>query len=718
MMESRTMKGTHSFWMKNLLFLVIVLSLITIAAHPAAAVAAAATLTVDDSGGQDYLTIQAAINNATAGDTILVYPGTYNENVDVNKQLNITSTDGAAATNVTAASSSDHVFDISVDGVTLCGFNVSGGTSSGVAGIYLLSSSNNTLTSNTASDNSYGIYLSSSSNNTLTSNTASNNSFYGIYLFSSNNNTLTSNTASNNTLHGIFLQYSSDNTLTNNTASNNSFYGICLRDSSDNNTLTNNTASNNSYGIYLLSSSNNTLTSNTVSSNLYGIYLRSSSDNNTLTSNTVSSNSRGIYLLSSSNNTLTSNTASNNTNSGIFLQSSSDSTLTNNTASNNIYYGIRLDSSSNNTLTSNTASNNTDYGIFLSYSSNNTLTSNTASNNTDNGIDLYSSNNNLIYNNLFNNSDNTYFGGTITGNVWNTTKTVGTNIAGGSYLGGNYWLTPSGTGFSQTNNTDLDGDEICDESYTHSSDNVDYLPLASPATTTPATTTPASNNDDSSSGSRASVGQSQPAQNVVSTDSVMKKVLAGNKEEYDLSGGEGPVLGISFDAKSNEGNVVTNVQVLYQLPDGVEGNPSDSQPYHTLSITVGSEDTISDDNADNILIEFKVSKEWIEENNIDPSTIRMTRYHGGVWNDLPTNKVGEDDEFLYFTAQTTGFSTFQIIGDELVEEPEPVVEEPEPVEEDTPEAPAEEDTGLPGFTAGLGIAVLGLAGLIYRRTRQ
>ncbi len=47
----------------------------------------AVTLTVNASGGADYTRIQDAINNSNNGDTILVYSGTYYENVDVNNQL-------------------------------------------------------------------------------------------------------------------------------------------------------------------------------------------------------------------------------------------------------------------------------------------------------------------------------------------------------------------------------------------------------------------------------------------------------------------------------------------------------------------------------------------------------------------------------------------------------------------------------------------------------
>ncbi|MCD4704077.1 MAG: PGF-pre-PGF domain-containing protein, partial [Methanosarcinaceae archaeon] len=278
------------------------------------------------------------------------------------------------------------------------------------------------------------------------------------------------------------------------------------------------------------------------------------------------------------------------------------------------------------------------------------------------------------------------------------------------YLNGTFMSNVTGTSYNASGLTDNTDYELQTKTV-DTAGNINSTWINDSASTDATTSSGSSD----TSGSRASVGQSQLPQNVVSTDSVIKTVLAGTTIEYDLSGGEGSVLGISFDAESNEGNVVTNVQVLNQLPDGVKGNPSDSQPFQTMSITVGSEGTISDRNADNILIRFKVSREWIADYNIDPSTIRMTRYHDLMWNDLPTNMIDQDDEYLYFTARTPGFSIFQVTGDEFVEETEPLEEnESEPVEEEVPEVPDEDDTGLPGFTAGLGIVVIGLAGLLIR----
>ena len=51
--------------------------------------AGAVTITVDDSGGADYLTIQEAVNAANPGDTIYVYNGTYNEDIYIDKTITL-----------------------------------------------------------------------------------------------------------------------------------------------------------------------------------------------------------------------------------------------------------------------------------------------------------------------------------------------------------------------------------------------------------------------------------------------------------------------------------------------------------------------------------------------------------------------------------------------------------------------------------------------------
>ncbi len=251
--------------------------------------------------------IQAAVDNATAGESICVAVGSYNENVDIATAHLTLRGAGADVVTVAAASSSDHIFNVTADYVSISGFTVTGATGRYMAGICLYSADNCNIYDNNCSDN-----------------------YDGISLYYSSSNTLASNTVSNNDRKGINLVWSSYNTISDNTASDNHD------------------------GIYMIShSQDNMLTSNTVSVNgVYGIYMFCSSERNTLASNTVSDNG--------------------------------------------------------------------DYGIYLA--------------------DKVGSN--LIYNNYFNNTNNAY--NEDRDNVWNITKTSGTNIIGGPFLGGNYWSDYAG----------------------------------------------------------------------------------------------------------------------------------------------------------------------------------------------------------------------------------------------------------------------------------
>jgi parallel beta-helix repeat protein len=153
--------------------------------------------------------------------------------------------------------------------------------------------------------------------------------------------------------------------------------------------------------------------------------------------------------------------------------------LIGNNASNN-RKGIVLVESNINTLSGNNVSYN-EYGILLSSSDFNVLKNNHVSNNNF-GISLvYYSNDNLLYNNFLNNINNfnNIYNNVINNlaNTWNTSKNKTTNIISGPYLGGNFWTSPNGTGFSQTC-TDNDKDGICDLPYSLFDNNIDYLPLA------------------------------------------------------------------------------------------------------------------------------------------------------------------------------------------------------------------------------------------------
>ena len=436
--------------------------------------------------------IQAAVDAANHGDTIIVRDGTYTENIKVNKRLTIRSENGSDSTIVQSANPSanpDDVFEVTTGYVTINGFTIKNATGPWEVGIHLcINADHCNISENNCSNNDMGIKLCFRSNNNIINNTLSNN-YQGIFLSDSSSNNLMNNNLSNND-YGIYLAESSNNMVTNNTFVNDGLFvgksyqnivesntvngkplvylenesdlmiadaGQVILVNCDNITVKKLNLSNTDVGAELWRSNNSKLMNCTINSNSkygYNIYLYSSS-NNMITNTNVLNNDYGIYLHSSNNNVLTNNTANSSHHYGIYLHSSNNNVLTNNTASNN-YNGIRLCSSSDNTLMYNNASGNK-YGICIASSSNNMLTNNSASNNYD-GICLSGndSSNNLITNNSVNSNEDVG----IELSFWSDNNVITNNIVSlNDWCGTKFWQ--SSNNILMNNNISNNHNGIC-----------------------------------------------------------------------------------------------------------------------------------------------------------------------------------------------------------------------------------------------------------------
>ncbi len=345
-------------------------------------------------------------------------------------------------------------------------------------GIYFWNVSYSVAEGNTMGGNIWeGVRLVYSSGNRISGNIISENMRRGVALYSSSGNTVVGNTISGNGLEagslsvsgGVVLDSSRRNTISGNTIRNNKF-GVVLYSSSGNSVSDSIISGSYEDGVRLEHSSNNTISESNINGNVRGVVLNLSSGN-TLSGNNISWNRAGVWVWHSSDNTISGNTITWNW-AGVRLVSSGANTLFDNTISWN-RAGVRLEHSSSNTISHNTISGNRE-GVGLWYASGNTLSGNTISGDRGDGAVLVSSSGNLIYNNLFNTTNNTIVVSGIS--YWNTSLQAGTNIAGGSYIGGNYWSSPSGNGYSDTCG-DSDGDGICDAPYAIDANNTDYLPL-------------------------------------------------------------------------------------------------------------------------------------------------------------------------------------------------------------------------------------------------
>ena len=276
------------------------------------------TLYVGGTGAQNFTTIQDAIDNASEGDTVFVYNGTYYENIIVDKSLILF---GENRNNtVIDGNESGDVICLYADGITVSFFTIKNSLKSVLigdhrenwrsAGIYI-NSKYNLVSDNNIISNNHGILI-EHSNNTICRNTVKNNQHYGIFISGySNNNILFDNEITGNSETAIYITwYSSNNSVYENIISN-----ISISSSSFNNIHNNSILSTKDSGVYLSGSSYNIINENLITSiNRSGVLIHGSSNNNTVTRNTIQEcGDYGINIFNSNDNYIYYNNLINNT---------------------------------------------------------------------------------------------------------------------------------------------------------------------------------------------------------------------------------------------------------------------------------------------------------------------------------------------------------------------------------------------------------------------
>ncbi|AKG91276.1 parallel beta-helix repeat {two copies} [Geoglobus ahangari] len=382
--------------------------------------------------------------------------------------------------NLTISGLNNGVVFVNVTGGAIERVNITGCNESGIH----LSGDGILVTDSTVSSAERGIVFhanhSRAENNTLSNNTVG-------FVVAGSWNTVTENRITFNDI-GLQIREGSGNTIADNLIANNKMYDVFIPFSSGpsvcDNTVENNTGSGGRIIGFFNTSIRmaNLIFSELILCGVSGAYI----ENVTVAGS--DGNNNGILILHSTGVSLDSVNSSHNY-LGVSLASSSGVTVSGSTLIGNVI-GAAMYASTHNTLTGNEIAEN-ENGVYIHNSTQNILQGNVISSN-DIGIHLESegaaqSEDNTIFDNLLNNTENFLQSGEGQ-NSWNLSAIPGTNIVGGHFIGGNFWATPEGTGFSQECE-DRDGDSICDSPYTLNDDNIDYLPLA-PVTPAPAPTSP------------------------------------------------------------------------------------------------------------------------------------------------------------------------------------------------------------------------------------
>ena len=259
-------------------------------------------LYVGGSGLGNYSSIQNAVDNASDGDTVFVYNGTYNEFILIEKSMNLKG-ENKNTTIIYGNNGSRHIIFVTKDFVNITGFTVQYGND----GIRVKSSYVKII-DNKISANNYGLNIYPGSFERTCSclvkdNIISNNKYVGIEIHMSNKNNIIGNMVNYNQYDGITLIQSASNNLSYNTINNNKAAGIFGIKTHENTILENIIQYNGRHyklinsGIHFNLCSNNFLKGNSIMNNKdEGIELNLSS-NNYFEYNTISNNSHsGIYI--------------------------------------------------------------------------------------------------------------------------------------------------------------------------------------------------------------------------------------------------------------------------------------------------------------------------------------------------------------------------------------------------------------------------------------
>ena len=163
-----------------------------------------------------------------------------------------------------------------------------------------------------------------------------------------------------------------------------------------------------------------------------------------------------------------------------------------------------------------------------------------------------------------------------------------------------------------------------------------------------------------------------PTEEIVSiTKNTLGDLSSGEEKEVKIEYFE-DIDSVKLTPATNLEDVKVTIIKLKDKPEEIIDPPKKNiSVYKYLDIKLIANDTyVEENNIKSLEFKFKVEKSWINNNKIDKATIRLIRYHDSEWQNLSTILNSENETYIYYTAVSPGFSTFAVVGSEVVERSE------------------------------------------------
>ncbi len=613
------------------------------------------------------------------------------------------------------------------------------------SGIQLVSSERNTLLNNIINSNNHGIVLENASNNNMTGNTVNSNTNFGFYLRISTGNTLNRNTAKDN-YRGINHISSNKSTISGNDVSNNREHGMWIS-RSNYNTISGNTANDTSRGIYLDSSSDNRVSENIVAFNSVSGFYECPACRRNLVFNNYANNVINADINTRDTTWYIEKTPGRNIVGGPYIggnfwakpDGTGFSQVTPDANGDGITDFIYVDESGNISDKLPLAPvSGLKQSILPVADFNASVTSGYAplsvlfTNLSQNAVSWsWDFENDGYIDSIDKNPEHTY---TAPGNY--TVKLTVSNengtdsktvqiiadefkvypVAGfsASVKSGNAPLTVQFTDLSQSatsRNWDIGSDgtvESTNASFVYTFTATGTYPVTLTAINANGTSTmvdqiivnsvPYDDDDDgghsSGGGGGGGGGSPEPAKNVQVKEISQTRVTNGKPVMFNFTKNATCVVYVGFDAKKSAGKTTTIAEQL-KGKSTLVSNLSTGEVYKYFNLWVGNAGFATEKNIENPVVCFKVEKSWLQDKNVDQASITLNRYSDKKWSQLPVEQLKEDNKYLYFTAETPGFSFFAITGkaveNENVTETKPATETSQTEQDSTNQSETEQE---------------------------